>query len=308
MISLHGVKQALHRGTSNACRWVLESPDDVLSALQALRDARSLTSSPCELFMATIFGAEGFDHLRVLRNKWNSEGHRSNMATVRAGEGVPEAASLNHASLPTREGEITVHLLLEMRRFQQEPGKPESRAVCLAAFPLSERIGCCWDGTEKIPKLLCMSATSGIDMHSTDVYRSDGLPGTTRRGSVTYAVEEQDLWQELHGTAAPSAAIASQAVDDDMTDGFVLEDAEPPLDEITSDGEGVYKEEVQAMANALRRFDAGLPINFLFALHGESQSLLSPRGSSDAEEEEEKEDEVEGEASEEDIVEEEEEG
>ena len=63
-----------------------------------------------------------------------------------------------------------------------------------------------------------------------------------------------------------------------MNDEFVVEPHAASLDEITSEAsERDYAKDVLTMANAFRRFDAGLPVNLLFALYGESRSLLSPR-------------------------------
>eukprot|EP00931_Biecheleriopsis_adriatica_P046523 TRINITY_DN26730_c0_g1_i1.p1 TRINITY_DN26730_c0_g1~~TRINITY_DN26730_c0_g1_i1.p1 ORF type:complete len:106 (+),score=22.98 TRINITY_DN26730_c0_g1_i1:108-425(+) len=66
---------------------------------------------------------------------------------------------------------------------------------------------------------------------------------------------------------------------------FIEEDA-ASLGEITSEGsDAVYPEEVRSAACALRRFDSGLHVNFLFAVHGESCLLLSPAREEEEEEE-----------------------
>merc|ERR1712146_73999 len=140
-------------------------------------------------------------------------------------------------------GRMDVRLLCEMRRFQQEPGKAEARAVCFAVVALCVGMECFWrDRTEKIPRLLCISATTGVDMFSLDVYRLDGKPGASRRGSVTHAVDEDHLRRELYpdadnpvaahrGTGAPtedaSAAASSQTTTGDLNEAFVLEDDAP---------------------------------------------------------------------------------
>ncbi|CAE7382128.1 unnamed protein product [Symbiodinium necroappetens] len=285
-ILLQGVSQARHVSTSMPCRWVLDGPADLSCAVKALQDARLVTHAclPYELFLATISGGGGADHLQRLRTRWDTEGHRSNSATCFVGEGFADIGSFKKAGscLHTREGRIDVQLLFEMQRFKGE----ESRGVCLAAWPLSEQIGCCWDGTETTPPLLCVSATDGIDLFSTDVFRFEGKPGASRRGTVAYSVDELDLRRELerdqNGGApdegAGSVTAHAPLLEGSVNDEFVVEPHAASLDEITSEAsERDYAKDVLTMANAFRRFDAGLPVNLLFALYGESRTLLSPR-------------------------------
>lgn len=204
-------------------------------------------------------------------------------------------------SFETRVGAIDIGLQMEMRRFEALPGKPEARGICFAVFPLSHDIGCCWDGTEAMPKLLCSTASHGIDMFSLDVFRFEGRPGTTRRGSVTLTVNEDDVRQTLHadmgsGTAKSSSPTPPGGLDvpsprnvpgghADLTesdaDGFEEEPAEPVL------ASPDYDDEVHNVSNAIRRLSAGQAINFLFVLHGDSYRILSPDWISEESEEEE---------------------
>ena len=144
------------------------------------------------------------------------QGHRSNCASC----------SLGNVTLETREGIIDVRLMCEMRRFQSLPGEAESRAVIFYMFPLSEAVGCLWDGTEQMPKLFCQSASPGIELQSWDVYRFDGKPGTSTRGAVSFAVDEDDLRAELR--MEPSAQPEGRTPEENpqTTDGdeFILED------------------------------------------------------------------------------------
>jgi len=311
LAALHGVKHARHAGTTTPCRWLLRSADDLCSALNALQTARKATSRPRELFMATLAGVPGSSYLKRLRRHWDVIGYRSNMATCWIGDG-----HIGRASMQTRAGDIDVRLLLEMRRIERRQGQPESLGICFAIVAVADAIGCCWDGTERMPRLFCMSATPGTQMFSLDVYRFSGKPGSGRRGSLTYTVAEHDIClrmgdmtdttgaplnAEVGATAevrehsvghlqdgpVPSAepsverreANGEGAREHEMASDsdVILEDPLESPAEITSDGSGAdYQDEVNFVADAIGCFNQGHSINFLFVLHGESCPVLSP--------------------------------
>jgi len=187
-VVLQSVKHARHAGTTTPCRWLLRSADDLCSAVDALQTARKATYRPRELFMATLAGVPGSSYLTRLRRHWDVVGYRSNMATCFIGDGHN-----GRASMQTHVGDIDVRLLLEMRRFESRQGKPEALGICFAVVAVAERIGGCWDGTETMTRLFCMSAMLGTQTCSLDVYRFSGKPGSGRRGSVTHTVAEHDI-------------------------------------------------------------------------------------------------------------------
>lgn len=167
---------------------------------------------PSRFFLGSITGF--FDnHLAELRRRWDVQGHRSNMATC----------SFGNVKVTTREGVIDIRLLCEMRRFQSEPGEAEARGVGFYMLPLAEAVGCLWDGTEQMPKLLCASACGGIDMRSSDLYRFAGKPGSGTRGAVTFPVDEDDLRAELRMESV-AETLEQTAYGDEV---FLEDDAQP---------------------------------------------------------------------------------
>eukprot|EP00435_Cladocopium_sp_Y103_P019735 s738_g4.t2 len=252
---------------------------DVESSVELLPLWRQLLVS-LQKFLASVRGLYG-NHLLELRRQWDVQGH-------------PDTAkcSLGNVTLETREGIIDVRLCCEMRRFQSLPGEAESRGVTFYIYPWSETVGGLYDGTEQMPKLFCQSASQGIEMRSWDVYRFEGKPGATRRGAVTYAVDEDDLRAELR--MEPSAQPQGRnpganpdgdevILEDDETlsakvgiHNFFLECVDFKVKMSSSDGSH-YRSVLESIAKAFHRFDAGEAVNFVFVLHGPRQLVLSPQ-------------------------------
>lgn len=265
---LAGLLQAVRQASAAAdlCGWCLESADDLRCAVRALQEAKRGTTAPREVFLATISGDAGSDYLTLLRRKWDSDGHRGNMATTHTGNAV---------HLETREGPIEVNLLCEMRRFVNG-----TVGLCFAICAIPKTIGLCWASDEEFPSLFCASATAGVDLFSLDVFRFSGKPGTTRRGAVTHSVVEADVRRELGvqevGSSGQQFADRFGSLEDSLE-----EDVAAVPEEVTSDGsEHEHEAEVRSTARVLRRLSAGGSINIVFALHGRRDLLMSPRSRS----------------------------
>eukprot|EP00438_Fugacium_kawagutii_P028390 Skav203363 [mRNA] locus=scaffold2649:30855:31460:+ [translate_table: standard] len=186
------------------------------------------------------------NNLAELRRTWNLECHGSNVANWRC---------CNNINIKTPRDYITFRLLCEMRRFKQEPGEPEARAVTFKMFPFPS-IPKSPANERKPPRLLCASACDGIAMQSSDLLRFDGKPGSIVCGAVTYSVDEDDLIAELREPAADSTEQTADAYIPDDTKG---------------------------VANAFRRLDGGGALNFLFVLYVSPDSDIETEIASNAE-------------------------